>query len=85
MFRVTSPARSGRIPATARLRRVLRIDPGEDLWVELGFYAGPRRMRTTLEKMWKGAVFRRVVGEAESLSSRRTGSWTVDVAELSPV
>ena len=82
MFRITSPARSARIPAEARLRRALRVGAAEDLWVELAYYPGPRKMRSVLKGLWESPGFRRVAGQAEALNSRRLGSWTADVAQL---
>ena len=82
IFRVTSKLGSPSVPDDARLRQVLGVKASEDLWVELAFYAGPQRMRTTIRRIRTSSRFERVAMAAERLTSRRAGTWTVDTAEL---
>ena len=82
VYRITSPARSTRVPADARLRRVLGITSGEDLWVELAFYSGSRERTATMNILWKSPLFRKIVARAERLNSHRVGTWTADLGRL---
>ena len=67
---------------TVRLRRLLGLKLGEDLWIELTFYPDKLRMRGIIRKIWEHPQIEEVMSPLAHLVSKRRPGYEATLAYL---
>ena len=65
-----------------RLRKILGVQPKEDLWAEIVFYPNRRLMKTIIARIWKDGKFQANAKKLDRLVCRRVPEYQGVVAYL---